>query len=192
MSFNWKNRKLRVAALVFLMGTGASFASAQTTAPTTPPAQTPQVTKDIKAIPAAQDQQEEARLKKYLDKNGGYKDNEGGYYDPKAGTYTDKEGGIVDNWQGYTYKDGSYKAATGDYWDAPTKTFQLANGEDLKSEETTNEEAIQTLRETAAEAGKYNKDGIQTAMMARIRMEHPLVPATPKKPTKLSERRGTV
>ncbi|TAL38466.1 MAG: hypothetical protein EPN97_04005 [Alphaproteobacteria bacterium] len=183
MSFNWKNRKLRVAALVFLMGTGATFASAQTTAPVQPPAQTQQVTPVIKAVPAAQDK-EEARLKKYLDKNGGYKDNEGGYYDPKAGTYTDKEGGIVDNWQGYTYKDGSYKAATGDYWDAPTKTFKLASGEDLKSDDTTNEEAIQTLRETAAEAGKYNKDGIQTAMMARIKLEHPLVPVTPKKPSK--------
>lgn len=178
MSFNWKNRKLRVAALVFLMRTGATFATAQTIAPAQP-----QLTKDIKAIPAAQDK-EEARLKKYLDKNGGYKDNEGGYYHPKAGTYTDKEGGIVDNWQGYTYKDGSYKAATGDYWDAPTKTFKLSSGEDLKSDETTNEEAIQTLRESATEAGKYNKDGIRTAMMARIKAEHPLVPVTPKKPSK--------
>ena len=181
MSFNGKNQKLRVAALAFLMGPGATFAPAQTTKPPTPPAQTAQVTKDIKAVPAAQDK-EEARLKTFLDKNGGYKDNEGGYYNPKAGTYTDKEGGIVDSWQGYTYKDGSYKAATGDYWDAPTKTFKLANGEALKSEETTNPEAIQTLRETAAEAGKYHKDGMQTAMMARIKMEHPLVPVTPKKP----------
>jgi hypothetical protein len=182
MSFNWKSKKLRVAALVFLMGTGATFASAQTTQPT-PPAQTTQIKiTDIKAVPAAQDK-EEARLKKFLDKNGGYKDNEGGYYDPKAGTYTDKEGGIVDNWQGYTYKDGSYKAATGDYWDAPTKTFKLASGEDLKSEETTNEEAVKTLRDTAEEAGKYNKDGIRSAMMARVKLEHPLVPVAPKKPT---------
>jgi hypothetical protein len=179
MSFNWKDRKPRVAAVAFLMGTSATVASAQTTAPTTPLAQTQQVTPGIKAVSAAQDK-EEARLKKYLDKNGGFKDNEGGYYDPRAGAYTDKVGGIVDNWQGYTYKDGSYKAATGDYWDGPTKTFKLANGEDLKTDDTTNEEAIQTLREAAAEAGKYNKDGIRSAMIARIKMEHPLVPVTPK------------
>lgn len=181
MSSNMKSSKLRVAAMVLLIGTGASFVSAQTNNPTPAPVQTRQAAKNIKAVPAAQDK-EEARLKSYLDKNGGYKDNEGGYYNPTVGTYTDKVGGIVDNWQGYTYKDGSYKAATGDYWDAPTKTFKLANGEELKSEETTNAEAVQTLRETAAEAGKYYKHGIQTAMMARIKMEHPLVPVKPRKP----------
>jgi hypothetical protein len=160
------------------MGTGATIASAQTTTPTTPSARTTQITTVDSKVVAALDK-EEAMLKKYLDTNGGYKDNEGGYYDPKAGTYTDQDGGIVDNWQGYTYKDGSYKAATGDYWDAPSKSFKLANGEELKSEETTNAEAVQTLRETAVEAGKYNKDGIQTAMMARIKAEHPLMPVTP-------------
>jgi hypothetical protein len=113
---------------------------------------------------------------RFLDRNGGYTDSEGGYYNPKAGTYTDKRGGIVDNWAGYTYKDGSYKAATGDYWDAPTKTFKLANGEDMKSEETANEEAIAALRQTAEENGKFNKDGIWTAMIARIKAEHNLVP----------------
>jgi len=64
---------------------------------------------------------------------------------PKAGTYTDKEGGIVDNWLGYTYTDGSYKSALGDYWDAKTKTFKLPDGSSAKSS-VTSEEAIRAMR----------------------------------------------
>jgi hypothetical protein len=185
MSFNWKSKKLRVAALVFLMGTGATFASAQTTTPPTPPAQTTQIkTVDIKATPAAQDP-EEARLKKFLDRDGGYKDKHGGYYNPKAGTYTDEDGGVVDNWAGYTYKNGDYKSKAGDFWEAATKTFKLANGEVLKSEDTSNEDAIAVLRQTVEESGGYDKDRITKSMMAQIKIEHPLVPpAAPKKPNK--------
>ena len=184
MSFNWKNRKLRVAALVFLMGTGATFASAQTTTPTMPPAQTTQIkTVDIKAVPAAQDK-EEGRLKQYLDKDGGYKDKKGGYYNPTAGTYTDEDGGVVDNWQGYTYKNGNYKSKIGDFWDAATKTFKMTTGETVKSEESTNAEAVQLLRDTVEEQGGFDKDYIKKTMMAQVKLEHPLVPATPKKPTK--------
>lgn len=183
MSFNWKNKKLRVAALVFLMGTGATLASAQTTQPTPPPAQTTQVTTiDINATPAAQDP-EEARLKKFLDKDGGYKDKLGGYYNPTAGTYTDADGGVVDNWQGYTYKNGNYKSKIGDFWEASTKTFKLTTGENIKSEETTTAEAIDLLRETVAEQGGFDKDYIRKTMMTQVKLEHPLVPpATPKKP----------
>lgn len=140
-----------------------------------------QIGKEHPLPPPAQvvTQADYARLATYFDNNGGYKDNEGGYYNPKTGTYTDKEGGIVDNWQGYTYTDGSYKAATGDYWDAPTKTFKLANGEIMKSADTSNKDAINVLRQTAEENGKYYKDGIKTAMLARIKMEHPNAPAKP-------------
>src|SRR5512144_2520284 len=95
-----KNRKLKaVAAFVFLMVAGVHFASAQATKP-------------------AAVSSEEARLRTFLDKNGGYKDKLGGYYDLNAGTYTDEVGGVVDNWMGYTYKDGSYKSKFGDFWDA--------------------------------------------------------------------------
>jgi hypothetical protein len=118
MSKKWKNRRLKVAAaLVFLVGPGIGIASAQTTTPT---AQVINVTdaKDIVATPAAA-QGEDPYIKKFLDKDGGYTDKLGGYYNPKAGTYTDAKGGVVDNWQGYTYKDGSYKSKNGDYYDAP-------------------------------------------------------------------------
>ncbi|MEZ0223102.1 MAG: hypothetical protein ACAH83_00985 [Alphaproteobacteria bacterium] len=180
MSFNWKSKRLRVAALCFLMGTGATFASAQTTQPT-PPAQTTEIkVVDIKATPAAQDP-EEARLKKFLDKDGGYKDKLGGYYNPTAGTYTDKDGGVVDNWQGYTYKNGNYKSKIGDFWEASTKTFKLTTGENLK-EDLTNAEATDLLRETVAEQGGFDKDYIKKTMMAQVKLEHPLVPVTPKKP----------
>ena len=157
-------------ALIVLLIASSQLASAQTGSTKTQPGA-------AKVKSSAATDSEEARLKQFLDKDGGYKDNEGGYYNPKAGTYTDAKGGKVDNWQGYTYTDGSYKARTGDYWDAPKKTFQLANGETLKSEETTSEDAIKTLRETAEEQGYYNNDGIRSAMMARIKMEHPLTPA---------------
>jgi hypothetical protein len=192
MSSKGKNRKLKTAALVFLMGAGATFASAQTTpttAPTTAPTvQTQQITTavkdtDIKAVPAAVSK-EEARLKKFLDANGGYKDKFGGYYDPKAGTYTDEKGGVIDNWGGYTYKDGSYKSKFGDYWDAPTSTFKLSNGEELKSEGTSSTDAINALRTTVEQAGGYDKDWVVKAMMDQIGKEHPLTPAKPVKPAK--------
>ena len=124
---------------------------------------------------------EAARLKQYLDKNGGYRDNVGGYYNPKAGIYTDAQGGIVDEWSGYTYRDGSYKSKVGDYWDEPKKTFMLASGENLKSKDTTSAEAIRVLRENVAERGGYEKGMIQGTMMARIKMEHPLTPAKSQK-----------
>ena len=166
---NWM-RFISVATFIILFSASSQLTSAQTAGNKTQPGSS-------KVKPSAPTDTEEARLKQFLDKDGGYKDNEGGYYNPKKGTYTDAEGGIVDNWEGYTYKDGSYKASTGDYWNAPKKTFELASGETLKSEETTSAEAITTLREAAKEQGHYNEDGIRSAMMARIRMEHPPTPA---------------
>ena len=108
----------------------------------------------------------------FVDKNGGYRDNLGGYYDPKAGTYRDKAGGSVDNWAGYTYKDGSYKSATGDFWDSAKKTFMLTTGEDIPMPDMSNAEARDLMRQTAQEQGKFRKDGIREAMIARIEMEH--------------------
>jgi hypothetical protein len=170
MSANSKCRKVRVAALSLLMGIGTTFASAQTT-------QTMNV--DLTAAPAAQDP-EEARLRTFLDKRGGYKDRQGGYYNPRAGTYTDEYGGIVDNWGGYTYENGDYKSRNGDFWEAATRTFKLANGGVLKSDDTSNEDAVAVLRQTVEESGGYDKDLTAKSMMANIKADHPLVPATPK------------
>ena len=142
--------KLRVSMLLVVALTAlAHFASAQA-APqrTTSVAGTVQNPTDI----------EIARLMKFVDKNGGYRDSHGGYYDPKAGTYTDKDGGVVDNWQSYTYKNGDYKAKTGDFWEAATKTFKLANGEVMRSPQTSNADAITVLRQTVQENGGYDKD----------------------------------
>jgi hypothetical protein len=152
------NRNVRaIAALVFLIAAGVSFASAQTAKP----------------APAGSD---DVRLMQYLDKNGGYRDSFGGYYNPSAGTYTDEKGGVLDNWRGYIYKDGSYKSKIGDYWDAPTKTFKLANGEVVKSPETTNTDAITVLRQSVEENGGFDKNFIQRAMLGQIQKDHPIVP----------------
>ena len=152
------NRNVRaIAALVFLIAAGVHFASAQTAKP----------------APAGSD---DVRLRQYLDKNGGYRDSFGGYYNPSAGTYTDEKGGVLDNWRGYTYKDGSYKSKIGDYWDAPTKTFKLANGEVVKSPETTNTDAITVLRQSVEENGGFDENFIQRAMLGQIQKDHPIVP----------------
>ena len=174
MTFHWKSKKFSsIVALIFLMATSVQLASAQTG--------------KTKAQPAANDkaagatENEEARLKQFLDKDGGYKDNKGGYYNPKAGTYTDEYGGIVDNWSGYTYKSGSYKSRIGDFWNAPKKAFELTTGEKLKSDDTTSAEAITLLRETVEEQGGYDKDYIRKSMMAQIKLEHPLTPVKARK-----------
>jgi len=127
------------------------------------------------AVPAQRiaAQSAQASWQRFVDRNGGYKDNLGGYYNPVAGTYTDAKGGVVDNWAGYTYTDGSYKGATGDYWDAPTRTFQLTTGENLKEPSVSNAEARKLLRETAQEQGKFRENGVREGMIARILMEHP-------------------
>lgn len=170
MSFKWKIGKLVLALiLILLVGTGVSFAPAQTSAPTA---------KNIKAAPAAQD--EDARLKEYLDKAGGYKDKTGGYFNPKAGTYTDKDGGIVDNWSGYTYTDGSYKSKLGDFYDAPTKTYKLADGRVAQVAYLTPAEAIKALRDNVAANDGYDKDFTLKSMMQQIKLDHPLVPVKSK------------
>jgi hypothetical protein len=169
MSFNWKSGKLTILALIWLVGTGVSFAPAQTSAPTA---------KNTQAAPGAPD--EDARLKKYLDKDGGYKAKDGGYYNPKAGTYTDKNGGIVDNWGGYTYIDGSYKSDLGDFYDASAKTYKLADGRVTKVENLTAAEAIKALRDNVTANGGYDKDLTLKSMMMRIKLDHPLVPVKPK------------
>lgn len=139
-------------------------------------------TKHDAAVDALRVAMETARLKPYLDKDGGYKDKDGGYYNPKAGTYTDKEGGVVDNWKGYTYKDGSYKSGLGDFWDAKTKTFKLTTGEVMKSNDTTSEEAIKMLRETVEEQHGDDKYFTVKSMIQAIKNEHPETNETQKHP----------
>ena len=171
MSFTLKIGKLTLFALISLLGAGLSFASAQKSSSNA---------KNSKAVPAAQD--EDARLKKYLDKDGGYKTKNGGYYNPKAGTYTDKDGLVADNWGGVTYTDGSYKSSFGDYYDAPTRTFKLSDGSVTKVPNLTPAEAIKSLRDNVAANGGYDKDGTVKSMMMRIKLDHPLVPIKPKVP----------
>jgi hypothetical protein len=136
--------------------------------------------KDIKARPASAD--EEEWIKKYLDADGGYRDSKGGYYNPKAGTYTDKEGGVADNWGGYTYKDGSYKSKLGDFYDAPNKTFKLADGTQAKVENLTAEQAIKALRDNVKANGGYDKNLTLNSMIDSIKLDHPAKSAA--KPTK--------
>jgi hypothetical protein len=179
MSSKWKSRRLKVAAaLVFLVGPGIGLASAQTTTPTAQVIHADTV-KDIKATPAAVID-DEARLKKFLDKDGGYKDKEGGYFNPKAGTYTDKDGGVVDNWAGYTYKDGTYKSSLGDYYDAPTKTYKLSDGSVTKVENLSVADAVKALKDNVEANGGFDKDYTLKSMYAQIRIEHPVKPASPK------------
>jgi hypothetical protein len=135
---------------------------------------------------AAQDKpvvRDQAILSLWLDKAGGYRDRLGGYFDPKAGTYTDKDGGAVDNWRGYTYKDGSYKTPLGDYYDAPKREFQLANGEVGKlPAELKNADAIRLLRENVAQNGKFDKDFIRRSMFETILKEHRVENPPPRPP----------
>ena len=163
MSFNWKSRKLKAAlTLLSLMGAGPHFAAAQTKTPS----------------PRTQQIIDDARLMRYLDKNGGYKTKSGGYFNPKAGTYTDETGGVVDNWGGYTYKDGSYKSKLGDFWEAPTSTFKLSDGRVAKST-VSSADAIKALRDNVAANGGYDKDLTERSMWQSLRNEHPLKPAKP-------------
>jgi hypothetical protein len=171
MLFHWKGRKFGpVTGLIFVMVTSAHLASAQTDRTKTPEAR-------ADAMLTLKIQMELARLKPFLDKDGRYKDKKGGYFNPKAGTYTDEYGGVVDNWGGYTYENGDYKSKLGDFWEASTKTFKLANGEILKSVETTSAEAIKVLRETVEEQGGYDKNLTLKGMIATIKKEHPNTPA---------------
>jgi hypothetical protein len=129
------------------------------------------------APPALTAQAAPANWTQFVDRNGGYRDHLGGYYDPRAGTYTDEEGGIVDNWAGYTYKDGSYKSGTGDYWDGPKKIFMLTTGEKIPMPDMSNEEARAVMRETAQEHGKFDKDRVLRSMIQSITQEHRLAAA---------------
>src|SRR5260370_26952262 len=154
MAQKGKNRRLKVASAIILLAVPAiGLASVQATTPT---AQLINVTnaRDIKATPAAVSD-DEARLRTFLDKDGGYKTKAGGYYNPKEGTYTDAEGGVADNWSGYTYTDGSYKSGLGDYYDAPTKTYKLADGRVAKVENLTAAQAIKALRDNVEANGGY-------------------------------------
>lgn len=167
MLIHRKGRKLGpVTGLIFVMVTSAHLALAQSDSTKTPEAR-------ADAALTLRIQMELARLKPFLDKDGGYKDKKGGYYNPKAGTYTDEDGGVVDNWGGYTYKNGSYKSKLGDFWEASTKTFKLTTGEILKSDETTQADAIKVLRETVEEQGGYDKNLTVRSMITVIKMEHP-------------------
>jgi hypothetical protein len=181
MSTGRECRKLRAfLLLVFVLGLGAHFVRAQASGART------STTKDMSD--AATDA-EVARLIKFVDKNGGYRDSYGGYFDSRAATYTDNKGGVLDNWEGYTYKDGSYKSKLGDYWDAPTKTFKLANGEVVKSPETSNADAITVLRQSVQETGSVEKNFIQRAMLGQIAKEHPASAASPQPQTAAEEAR---
>jgi hypothetical protein len=89
----------------------------------------------------------------------------------------DEKGGVIDNRQGYTYKDG---ARYGDSYDGPKREFQLSNGEIEKlPAEYTSAEAIQVLRETVAEHGGFDKDFIRKAMFGTIDKEHGVDPPAP-------------
>ena len=134
-----------------------------------------------KATPASVPADDEARLKKFLDKDGGYKTKTSGYFNPKEGTYTDQDGGVVDNWRGYTYKDGSYKTQFGDYYDAPTKTYKLADGTVAKVENLTAADAIKALRDNVEANDGYDKDFILKSMYEQIRLDHPAKPPAPPK-----------
>jgi hypothetical protein len=170
MLFQCNRRKFGpVTGLIFLMVTSAQLASAQTDKTKTPEAR-------ADAVSTLRIEIELARVKPFLDKDGGYKDKKGGYFNPKAGTYTDEDGGVVDNWSGYTYKSGSYKAKTGDFWEASTRTFKLTTGENIKSDETTSAEAIKLMRETVEESGGYDKNYIVKSMIVTIKREHPNPP----------------
>jgi len=80
MSFSRMDGKLRAAAvLAFIMiCADAHLASAQAGKPTAGPT--------VGTKPHSAAGSEEARLRQFIDKNGGYKDKRGGYYDPNAGT----------------------------------------------------------------------------------------------------------
>lgn len=140
----------------------------------------PQLAKAAPTAPAAKmaplSASEQARLSRFVDKDGGYRDKAGGYFNPKAGTYADAKGGVVDNWQGYTYADGSYKSAVGDYFDAPKNRVSLANGETVDPKGAAPAEVIRALRETVEENGGYDKEYIRKGMMDEIAREHPLRP----------------
>jgi hypothetical protein len=170
-----RNRKRgSVAAMVFLAGAAAHFVSAQTGAEQTSSAR-PAV---APSKPANTGQQagvnvNDPRLKKYLDAKGGYTDSLGGYFDPTAGTYTTKDGGVVDNWRGITAKDGSYKTAKGDWFDAPNHTVHMSDGSQAKLPATA-EQARKVMRDDIEQAGGYDKNFILTKMMEQIAKEHPL------------------
>ncbi|MEP6912818.1 MAG: hypothetical protein ABI923_08695 [bacterium] len=115
-------------------------------------------------------------FKQFLDKDGGYTDQYGGHYNPKAGTYTDKDGGGVDNFQGYTYKDGSYKSKIGEYYDAPKRTVHLNSGESFElTPDITSAVTINVLKSNVVDAGGYDKDYILKTMIIELKKEHPAV-----------------
>ena len=168
MKFNWKSKRLPMAAPVLFLG-GAQVAMAQTKeAPKVKP-------EDAKGQTETADEKYRIYYKLFIDADGGYKDSKGGYYNPKAGTYTDKEGGVVDNWSGYTYKDGSYKSKFGDFYDAKANVFKLTTGETIKVEPgITPAQAIQLLREDVAANGGYDKEFTRRSMMQSIKFDHPI------------------
>jgi hypothetical protein len=96
---------------------------------------------------------------------------------------TVKDGLVADNWGGVTYKDGSYKTQFGDYYDAPTKTYKLADGRVAKVENLTAKQAVKALRDNVEPNGGYDKDGTIKSMIVRIKLDHPPKSAAkPKKP----------
>lgn len=156
------DRKLRfVAVLILVLGGCVHLALAQTGGGNGSSTAKPAVNLD------------DPRLKKYLDANGGYTDSLCGYFDPKAGTYTTKDGAIVDNWHGITAKDGSYKTAKGDWYDAPNHTVHMSDGSQARLPATA-EQARKVMRDDIEEAGGYDKNFILTKMMEQIAKEHPL------------------
>jgi hypothetical protein len=165
---NRKTRQFQATVLILAIGL-AQHGIGQTTATGSATAQ-----KSARADSTPISTQERARVLKYCDKDGGYKDKHGGYYNPTAGTYKDEKGGVVDNWRGYTYEDGSYKSGAGDFYDAPTRTIKLTTGENVKAPpDSTAAEIIKLMRENVEENGLYDKDFISKDMMKVIALEHP-------------------
>lgn len=88
----------------------------------------------------------------------------------------------VDNWQGYTYTDGSYKTKTAEYYDAPAHRLHLPTGETLNVSDKTSAVVIKMLRAVVQKHGGYDANLIRNAMMARIQTDHRSVPPKPQHP----------
>jgi hypothetical protein len=72
----------------------------------------------------------------------------GGRYDSKNARYYDRHGGSYDT-KGYRFKDGSYRTAAGDHYDATTNIISLAAGLEMLVPEELRPYAAHALRRAA-------------------------------------------
>src|SRR5262249_25583738 len=89
------------------------------------------------------------------------------------------------------YKDGSYKPTLGDFYDAPTKTYKLADGREAKVEYLTAAEAIKALRDNVEANGGYEKDFVLRSMYQQISFDHPVSQPPNSKPSPSSQQGQT-